>query len=133
MRDTERNPHSGLTNAQLAVLREAENNPQRQNMGPVQMYRDISLEYAVRAARMLTANDLRGALSAAELSAACEAMSERHEYRRLNAALTYSERLAEQRESTAGMLVRRKGKSRALRVLPDDPWPPDAYSGDPRA
>jgi len=133
MRDTERSPHSKLTNAQLAVLREAENSPHRQQMGPAQMYQDISLEFALRASRLLTANDLRGALNAAEISAACEAIAERHAYGRLNAALTYANQLAAAREDPSGMLVSQRGKRKRVRVMPSQPWPDDAHRADPRA
>ncbi len=75
MNPNDRNPWQGLNTAQLAELDAALTRPERVRMNAVQVLDQLSHEYGMRAARMLVANDLRGAMYAAEISEAAERMA----------------------------------------------------------
>jgi hypothetical protein len=90
MRDSDRNPWQGLTTAQTHELDQALLLPQRRGMTRAEAWIDVRDEYARRCATLLVSNDLRGALTSAEISAAADTMARKSVADELSAA----ERLA---------------------------------------
>jgi len=79
MNRNDRNPWNGLNSAQIQELDAAASHPDVMHLPLTQALQQVSHEYALRAARLLTANDLRGALNAAEISQAAENVASRRE------------------------------------------------------
>ncbi len=65
-------PQQGLTTYQVHELEHALSTPAMMALDETDAYQAVSFEYGMRAARLLAANDLRGALNAAEISLAAE-------------------------------------------------------------
>lgn len=116
MNRNDRNAWNGLTSAQIQELDAAASHPDVMHLPLTEALRQVSNEYAVRAARLLTANDLRGALNAAEISQAAENVANRREdgLAQARIAVQRIKELAEQDER--GELVYVDGSKRRKRV-----------------
>jgi replication-associated recombination protein RarA len=87
----QRSPWQGLQPHQSAELDTAILQPHRRGLRRSEAFQSIADEYAKRCALLLVSNDLRGAMNAAEISAAAEAMARKVEADDMRAA----ERLAQ--------------------------------------
>jgi hypothetical protein len=118
MNPNDRNPWQGLNTAQLAELDAALTRPERVQLNPVEVYDQLSHEYGMRAARMLVANDLRGAMYAAEISEAAERMATGQQ-RAMEVAREAINRMREiAAQDPAGRLVHIPGHKKRKRVKP---------------
>jgi hypothetical protein len=73
----ERSPWSGLTASQSLELADALGSPARVGLGRAEALWDVHVAYSRRAAAALVSNDLHGAIRAAEIAAAAQALQVR--------------------------------------------------------
>src|SRR5690606_9930605 len=111
----------GLTTRQIHELEEALTMPARTQLDRIDAYEDIAREYEHRTALLLVANDLRGALNAAEIAVAAHALVDGR--RRSDAWV--EARMQQIREAEAnnplGVLVGTYNTRRRTRVKPVEP------------
>lgn len=117
----DRNPFTGLTSSQLAQLNEAEREPHVINLHPIQAYSIIAQDFARRTVARLVSNDLRGALDAAEISAAAASLSDQRLEQKTRAIQALDDARARAEANPNGMLISTPGSRRRKRVLPGDP------------
>jgi hypothetical protein len=117
---SQRNPWQGLTGTQLQLLDDALKLPGRLNRGRAEAFDDVAKEFAYRTANLLVANDLRGALDSAEITAAAVALARQHRdaHERAVDRAEYVRRL--EAEDPNGRLVHVPGQKKMRRVFPAD-------------
>ena len=120
-----RSPWTTLTPSQTTTLIEALKMPNIAGLSTTMQYRTISTEFAVRAARLLVMNHLRGAIDAAEVSRVADAMGKAHERAMEQAKIRLEAQRLRELEDPNGHLVYVQGKKKRVRVFPAD--------GDPSA
>lgn len=125
-RQRDRSPWTSLTTGQTLILAEAEKDPSVYGMDTISAYATLSQDFAIRAARLLVMNDLRGALDAAEISRVCDQMSSHARQAQEEAAARRLAYLEQLRNDPRGYMVAIPGTKRRVRVRPGEQPPPDA-------
>jgi hypothetical protein len=118
-----RSPWTTLTASQTNTLVDALNLPSVVGLERTLQYRTISTEFAVRAARLLVMNDLRGAIDAAEVSRVADAMGEATERANEQARVRLEAQRLRDLADPNGHLVSVPGKKKRVRVFPADVGP----------